>query len=151
VPATVTLSTTTLTLNVSAQATLFQVASTSGLTPGKRLFVDGELVRVVGLGVNASTEVNVQRGQDSTRAVVHDAGETVYIGEAHQFYSKDPSGVPPGAVLVSPYINVSNGTVWFAQGGPEGDAKRWWQKQTATYGTGPLGVRTVSYDLTSST
>jgi hypothetical protein len=108
-------------------------------------------MRVVSLGVDTSTDVNVLRGQDGTLAAPHVKGETIYVGQGHQFYTVDPVGVPADVVLVSPYINLTNGSVWFAQGGPSGVAKRWWQKQSVTYGTGALGIRTVSYDPTSST
>lgn len=148
-PATVTLSSTTLSENVSATSSIVKVASTSGLLPNVRLFVEGELMRVVSLGVGTG-EVNVLRGQDATKANAHDAGETVYVCEAHQLYHTDPQGVPEAAIAVSPYINLNNGSIWFAQGGPTGTAKRWWQKQSVTYGTGPLGIRTVTYDPTSS-
>jgi hypothetical protein len=150
-PATVTLSTTTLLEGVGAGDRQVRVASTSGLTPGKRLFFSSELATVVSLGVG--TWVNVLRGVDGTAAQPHDAGETIIIGRADQFYGSDPVGAPPEAIPVSPYVNVINGSVWFAQGDtlPTGQALRWWQKQSATYGVGALGVRTVTLDPTSST
>jgi hypothetical protein len=150
-PATVTLSTTALQVSAEAGDRQVRVASTSGLTAGVRLFVGTELMSVVSLGV--SNWVNVLRGVDGTAAQHHDAGETIYIGRAHQFYGSDPAGAPPEAIPVSPYINVVNGTIWYAQGDtrPAGQAQRWWQKQSATYGVGALGVRTVTLDPTSST
>ena len=62
--ATVTLSTTTLSAPVSASENVMTVASTSGLTPGTRLWVDTELMSVVGRGVN--NQVRVLRGVDGT-------------------------------------------------------------------------------------
>lgn len=146
-PATVTLSSTTLKADAGASDTQIQVTSTSGLTPGIRLFVDGELMSVVSLGLG--TSVKVLRGVDGTAAAAHPLSSTAYIGRADQFYAVDPSGRPPASIPVSPYVNVINGTVWFAQGAPEG--LRWWQKQSATYIPGALGIRSTTLDPTSST
>ena len=148
-PATVTLSTTTLSASVGAGDGQVRVASTSGLATDTRLFVGSELMSVVSLGVD--NWVNVLRGVDGSAAQHHDSGETIYIGRADQFYSSDPIGTPFVAIAVSPYINVVNGSVWFAQGDASEVAERWWQKQTATYGQGALGIRTVTLDPTSST
>jgi hypothetical protein len=146
-PATVTLSTTTLQAGVDSGDRQVLVASTSGLTPDIRLWIDTELLTVVSLGV--SNWVNVLRGVDGTAAQQHDSGATITIGRADQFYGSDPVGAPEPAIPISPYINAINGTVWFAQGDTVGS--RWWQKQTATYGVGALGIRTVAYDPMSST
>lgn len=150
-PATVTLSTTTLTESVGASVQQIKVASTSGLTPGLRLFVGGELMEVVGLGID--TWVDVLRGRDGTAGVAHDSGMTIYIGRADQFYSFDPVGSPPNAIPVSPYINITTGAVWFARGDtlPGEHARRWWQRQTTTHSTGALGVRVETLDPTAST
>lgn len=150
-PATVTLSTTTLLASVGAGDRQILVASTSGLAAGVRLWVDRELMSVAGLGVG--NWVDVLRGQDGTAGQHHDSGTTITIGQPDQFYSQDPVGAPPEAILVSPWINVINGSVWFAQGDtlPTGGTSRWWQKQTTTYGVSALGVRTTTLDPTSST
>jgi hypothetical protein len=150
-PATVTLSTTTLAVSVGVSDTRIKVGSTSGLTPGTRLYVDGEQMRFV--SVDVDPWINVRRGVDGTASAAHPSSATVYIGRADQFYSIDPTGRPPDVIPVSPYINVINGSVWFAQGDsqPDGQANRWWQKVTNTYGTGALGVRTTTQDPTAST
>ena len=150
-PATVTLSTTTLTKSVGASVQQIKVASTSGLTPGLRLFVGGELMEVVSLGIDPW--VNVLRGRDGTAGLAHDSGLTIYVGRADQFYSSDPVGSPPNSIHVSPYINVTAGSIWFAMGDtlPGEHAKRWWQKQTTSYSTGALGVRVETLDPTAST
>ncbi len=150
-PATVTLSTTTLSRNVSATDNQILVASTSGILPGMRLYVDGELMAVRSLGVG--TQVNVRRGQDGTAGAPHSSSVTIYIGNADQFYFKDPTGRPEEAIAVDPYINARTGTIWRAQGDvlPIGQSYRWWQQETTTYGTGPLGVREETNDPTSST
>jgi hypothetical protein len=149
--ATVTLSTTTLAQPVSSTANEIKVASTSGLTAGKRLFVDGEAMSVVGLLVDPW--VKVTRGVDGTRGAAHSSSLTVYIANGDQLYTKDPAGIPPAAIQVSPWINLRNGKVWFAMGDtlPDGNAVRWWQEQTATHDVTVGGVRTVTYDPTAST
>jgi hypothetical protein len=145
-PATVTLSTTTLGPRVGASGRSVQVASTSGLIPGIWLFCDGELMSVVRLGVG--TDVTVLRGQGGTRATEHASGATIYIGRPDQFYSSDPVGRPPDAIPVDPHINAANGAVWFATGA--GDTRRW-ERQVATTTAGPLGVSVTTLSPTSST
>ena len=145
-PATVTLSTTSLVPRVAAKERSVRVASTSGLTPGIWLFCDGELMSVVRLGVG--TDVTVLRGQGGTQATEHASGATIYIGRPDQFYTFDPVGRPPDAIPVSPHINAANGSVWFATGAGEG---RRWVKQTAETVVGPLGVTTTALTPTSST
>jgi hypothetical protein len=150
-PATVTLSTTTLQQTAGASDSQIKVESTSGMFPGTRLWIDRELMTVVSLGV--SPWVNVLRGVDGTSAQAHSSLSTVTIGRGDQFYSIDPVGRPFDAISVSPYINVLTGDVWLAQGDaqPDGTAVRWWQKVTTTYGVGALGVRTTTQDPTAST
>jgi hypothetical protein len=147
----VTLSTTTLSEGVGRSNGAVKVASTSGLTPGIRLFIEGELMEVVSLGIDPW--VNVLRGRDGTAGTEHDSGATIYIGRADQFYSIDPVGSPSEVISVSPYINTTNGSIWFAQGNssPRNEVRRWWQKQSVTFGQGALGRRTRTYDPTSST
>jgi len=148
--ATVTLSTTTLSESISASGGVIKVGSTSGLAAGTRLYVDKELMSVVSLGIDPW--VNVRRGVDATAAVAHISGATIYIGRAHDFYDHDPVGAPEAAIAVSPYINVLTGSVWFAQGNPDdGQSQRWWQLQTTTYSTGPLGILVQTPSPTSST
>lgn len=151
--ATVTLSTTTLSAPLSSSSRLLKPASTSGILPGKRLWLaEGkELVRVVALV--AGDQVEVLRGVDGTVASPHVSGSTVYIGEAHEFYSQDPVGRPSETIPVSPYINVRNGSIWFAQGDalPVGQGERWWQRQETEYSVGALGVRQKTLSPTSST
>lgn len=150
-PATTTLSTTTLSVHVDRSGDLVKLASTSGVYPGYRLFLDGESMEVVSLEVDPW--VRVRRGVDGTNGVPHVAPSTVYIAQPHQLYQKDPTGRPPAVIEVSPWINVINGKIWFSQGDalPESTSNRWWQEQTATYSQGPLGVRTTTLDPASST
>ena len=148
-PATVTLSTTTLEGTVGSSDVRIKVLSTTGLTPGTRLFLDGELMTVVSL--EADPWVKVLRGQDGTSGLEHHPGETIYIGRADQFYSMDPVGTPSDAIHVSPYINVTNGSIWFARGDAYPKGRRWWQKQDVAHAVGALGVRTETADISSST
>jgi hypothetical protein len=160
-PATVTLSTTTLTAPVDEHQGIVSLASTSGVIAGRRLYVDGEVMTV--LALLTSPLVKVIRGVDGTRGAAHPPSATVYIAEPHQLYTKDPVGAPPNAVAVSPWINVIKGKLWFAQGDnaasnlpigtPPGDFQtvRWWQEMTTTHGDGALGVSTTTLDPTSST
>jgi hypothetical protein len=142
--ATVTLSTTTLVNSVDPLDQAISVSSTSGLTPGVRLYIDRELMSVISLGI--SPWVNVRRGMDGTATSRHASSSTVTIGRADQFYQHDPVGLPPEEVLVSPWINVITGDRWTAEGdeaGP-GVGGRWWQKTVVTHDTGALGVRTTT-------
>jgi hypothetical protein len=149
-PATVTLSSTTLAADINGASDMVSVASRDGLYPGRRMYVEGELMAVLDLG--PASWVKVRRGVDGTAAAPHLSSAAVWIGRADQFYSSDPVGDPPPAIPVSPYINAENGTIWFAQGdNAPGGGNRWWQKQVATYGTSALGARTVTFDPTSST
>lgn len=150
-PATVTLATTTLTSTLGAGDTRIQVASTSGIMPGTFLYLDGELVLVVGLDLDPW--LRVKRGVEGSSSIPHASSVTVYIGRGDQFYGSDPIGRPPAVIPVSPYINVINGAVWLAQGDtiPSGTANRWWQRQATTYGTAAMGVRTATLDPASST
>jgi len=150
-PATVTLSTTTLLESVGPSNRQIKVASTSGLTPGIQLYTDGELMEVVSLAVDPW--VNVLRGRGGTAGKAHDSDNTVYIGRADQFYEKDPQGSPENVIAVSPYINVVNGSIWFARGDTlDGElGRRWWQKQIATYEEGALGVQLETLDPVEST
>ena len=147
--ATYTLSTTVFTVPVEKSDTQVKVASTSGLTPGMRLFADRELMQVVSLGV--SSLVNVRRGVDGTQAERHGTDVTVYVGTGDQFYSRDPEGQPRPDLLVSPWINVRTGDVWFAQGDGAVGGQRWWQKQVIDHTVGDLGVIQVTPTPTSST
>jgi hypothetical protein len=142
--ATVTLSTTTLAQQVSASDTIFKLASTSGLIPGVRLYLDRELVTVV--DINPDSSVDVARGVDGSAGSAHAYGSIVTIGRADQFYSSDPIGLPPNELPVSPWINVLTGAVWTAVGDESGSGlgARLWAQQTTTSTVGALGVRVTT-------
>ncbi len=153
-PATVTLSTTTLAATIERDTRMVKIASTSGILPGTRLVIPGpdrEVMTVLSLGPDPW--VIVQRGMDGTVASQHVGGITVYIARGDQLYSTDPVGRPAEAIPVSPWINVRNGKVWFAQGDtlPIGQGDRWWQEQETTREAGALGVRVTTSTPTAST
>lgn len=154
-PATVTLSTTTLGNALGIDERRIALASTSSVVVGQRLYIDRELMTVLGFGPTGW--VDVARGVDGTKTSAHFPGATVYLGRADQFYRQDPVGQPPDAVSVSPYINVMTGDFWFAQGdavqqvGGTSVANRWWQKAATTYDTTSLGIRTATQNPSSST
>lgn len=134
------------------------LAATGRLTPGLRLYVDKESMSIVSFrlsGVAAANPVRVRRGQDGTGAGKHANGATVWIAQPHQLYSTDPSGLPPTELLVSPWINVLTGDVFFARGDAVGAGAttnlRHWVKQATTWSEGALGVVTVTSDPTAST
>lgn len=103
--ATVTLSTTTLSVYVGLMDGQIRVASTSGILPKDRLWIDRELMGVISLG--PSTLVNVLRGVGGTSASAHSSSAVVTIGRGDQFYSCDPVGAPASSVSVQPYIRKS--------------------------------------------
>ncbi len=148
--ATYTLGTTNFAKPVGKFDSQVYVASTSGLVAGMRLFADRELMSVTSLAGFANL-VNVRRGVDGTAAERHGTEVTVYSGAADQFYRQDPEGQPRTDLLVTPWINVRTGDVWFAQGDQFANGQRWWQKQTTTYGFGALGERLTTQTPTSST
>lgn len=155
-PATVTLASTLLVNPLSPADIIVCLASGTGVTPGLRLFADRELMTVIGPAPANSTGAvcfYVLRGRDGTMAQAHDSGSTTWIGRGDQFYEQDPEGAPFEVVLVSPWINVRNGRIFFAQGDdlPNGRNFRWWQQQTTVYDVGPMGVRTQTLNPTSST
>jgi len=140
-PASATLATTTLTYQIDPADHELIVASGSGIYPGYRLWIDRELITVKSLPDSLNT-VKVIRGVDGTAPSRHSSSSTVTIGRADQFFATDPYGAPGSVVAVSPYINVLNGKIWYAQGDalPDGLTRRWWQEVTYTYPGVPLGI-----------
>jgi hypothetical protein len=151
-PAFATLASTTLAEGCDGASTRIKLTSTTGLTGTvSRIWCGGELMKFE--RVDISPWVIVRRGVDGSKASPHASGEAIYIGQADQFFYGPPAGRPDATVLVSPYIDVVNGNVYFAQGDttPTATANRWWQIQTTTRTSGPLGVQTSTLDPTSST
>lgn len=143
--ATYTLTTTTFTAPVGASDTQVNLGSTSGITPGVFLFANRELLKVVRLTGIGNMAV-VLRGQEGTSSVAHGTGETVYLAQGYQLFAVDPVGLPVGATLANPYINVANGIVWAIQGDDigAGIGARSWQPVTTTQTAGDFGVRVTT-------
>ncbi len=145
------LATTTLTTSISATGDTIAVASATDIRAGLRVFVDKELMTVLRPGV-VSGLFQVARGTDGTGAAPHSSAAVVTIGRGDQFYMTDPLGVPPNPVLVSPWINLTNGTVWYAQGDALGSGaqNRYWVNVTTSYAVGALGVVVATSTPSSS-
>lgn len=114
---------------------------------GDGLWVDQELMKVLETFSDpAGVKYRVMRGLGGSAVQAHSSASQVTIGSLDKFYSSDPKGRPADVVLVSPWINTSNGNVWMPQGDsyPGNASFRWWQNVTSTYGMGSLGVRTLT-------
>src|SRR5689334_5742787 len=134
-PATVTLTSTTLTYGVDQNADKVVLASVNGVVKGYRLWIDKEMMKVYSVNPDTLT-VQVGRGRDGTGSQRHSSSAVVTVGSPEQFYEYDPIGAPGSSIPVSPYIAVRTGKVWMAQGDatPENAAYRYWLDVTQTYG-----------------
>ncbi len=112
-----TLRTTTLAAAVtSLNAQKFQLVSVTGITAntiadGLACFVDKEYCPITAVN---GLYITVDRGQGGSAASTHQSAVTVYIGSPDQFYSYNPTGVPPTPPLVTPWINTITGEIWTA-------------------------------------
>jgi hypothetical protein len=113
------------------------LASTSGLVPGTRLYVDRELMAVVAIGIGKN--VKVTRGVDGTSTARHSGGTMVVVGRGDQFYTTDPPPASAYQPAVNPWINILTGKVWVLQGEEEGIDRQWWQEVTVSHERGVLG------------
>ena len=104
------LSTLSLGASLTAETLYVRPSSLTGVAIGYGLWVDRELLTVLGPAIGAY--VPVQRGQGGSTAAVHNYGKTVYMGTLDQFYTTNPTGVPPTPPLVTPWINTVTGQVW---------------------------------------
>lgn len=89
-----------------------------------------------------SNPVRVMRGVAGTAPSRYVRGATVYTGAPNLFHSADPHGIPLGAPVSNPYINLRDGRIWVAQGDAVGAGVngRWWQLQSSVYAPGALGI-----------
>ena len=149
--ATTTLGVTSLSYPVDKSSPQITVASTAGITAGISLYIDRELMSVVGPGPSGTNVINVRRGIGGTRATRHTAAAPMFVGSGDQFYFYDPQGPPPMAVLVYPHINVLTGDIWLPEGDtdPKASTNSWWQKVQVTYDQGALGYRSVTANPSS--
>lgn len=124
-----TLRQTTLSAAVNANPALqnfVQLASNTGVsTPDTSgsgsiqtvLYIDAELMNVVSIAPITGV-ITVQRGVSGTQTNAHSSGATVFVGTPNQFYTYNPSGACVASqTLVTPWINVLNGTQWLCTGG----------------------------------
>src|ERR1700681_1020005 len=126
-----TLTQTTLTADVTAAATTFQLASVTGISgqggggvgnsagggtggpgTGTGIFIDAEYASVISVNVAAKT-VFVMRGLDGTKATAHKASNMVLFGNPNAFVTFDPAGTCVLAQIpAQPTVNVNNGRQW---------------------------------------
>jgi hypothetical protein len=125
-----TLTQTTLSADVTASATLFQLASVTGVNgqgggnvggstgntgsggTGTGIYIDSEYAEVISVNTTAKT-VSVLRGKDGTKATAHKASTMVLFGNPNAFVTFDPAGTCVVAqVPAQPTINVNNGRQW---------------------------------------
>ena len=129
----------------NAVGTVSSLTTSDQISIGDGLWIDQELMKVLEtLTDPAGVKYHVKRGVGGSAAQLHSSTAVVTIGSMDKFYSNDPKGRPEESVLVSPWINTTNGKVFFPQGDAfPANSVRWWQEVTNTYGIGPLGVRTL--------
>ena len=113
---------TTLSAAVSSTSTTnITVTSTTGMTAGTTmLYVDGEAMFVN--AVFSSTNLQVGRGYNSTRATTHLSGALVWNAPPFAFQFSNPSGYPSGSCtranqLYLPFIDVNNAVISDCLGG----------------------------------
>lgn len=112
-----TLTQTSLTADVTASTSSFQLTSVTGIVgqgngpgTGTAIYIDRELASVI--SVSGKT-VNVLRGINGTQATAHKASNMVLFGNPNAFVSFDQAGTCVVAqVPAQPTINVMNGNQW---------------------------------------
>lgn len=112
-----TLTQTSLSADVTASTSSFQLTSVTGIVgqgngpgTGTAIYIDRELASVI--SVSGKT-VNVLRGINGTQATAHKASNMVLFGNPNAFVSFDQAGTCVVAqVPAQPTINVMNGNQW---------------------------------------
>lgn len=142
---------TTLTRAVQASDRYVYLADVGDAQRGDLLYVNGETLRVTGSPL-VNNAVPVMRGYAGSPAVAHLNGLSVFSGRPHRFHTTDPHGNAPAAPDDNPWINITDGRVWRAQGDQEGpgSSARVWELVTTTYPIGALGIRTAPTATPSS-
>ncbi len=87
--------TTTLTSAVGLADGAFSVGTTVDVRPGMAYTVDGEIGRVLSVGIGASV-IFVRRGTDGTAASAHNAASPLLIGLPELFTASQPSVITGG-------------------------------------------------------
>jgi hypothetical protein len=114
-----TLTQTTLTADVTAAASTFQLASVTGIIgqsagpgTGTGIYIDAEYASVISVNVTAKT-IFVLRGMDGTKATGHKASNMVLFGSPNAFSTFNPAGTCIVAqVPAQPTINVNTSQQW---------------------------------------
>jgi hypothetical protein len=125
-----TLTQTTLTSDVTAAQTTFQLGTVTGISgqggggvasstdgsggpgTGTGIYIDAEYASVISVNTNAKT-VRVMRGLDGTKATAHKASNMVLFGNPNAFVTFNPAGTCTVAnVPAQPTINVNTGQQW---------------------------------------
>jgi hypothetical protein len=93
-----------------AGAGVIYVASATGFSAGRVVYVDREAMTVISVN---STAIRVVRGALNTAASTHGSGVLVYVGPAVAFVSKDLYGsCTPTAQRYTPSINPGTGGIF---------------------------------------
>lgn len=106
----ITMTSTTLSTAVtSTSGTTVVVASATGISAGRFLFIDREFMKVVSV---SGTTISVVRGVSGIVST-HASGATVYLGPGSYFINYDHAGSCTATnELVLPQINVRSGNIW---------------------------------------
>lgn len=83
--------------NITAAQTSFKVNNPSELTPGESIRIESETVRVTAI---SDGSVTVDRGQDGTRARVHDSGKALKRVKRAGFEGKTETLLLAGGILL---------------------------------------------------
>lgn len=148
-----TITSTTLTPNITATTTTFAIGSATGVTGlsslgayTTMLYIDHELMGVRSI---SGTNITVDRGKGSTNFLgepsqtTHKAAVTVWLGPPVAFYNTDPvvgSQCVRTSLVYAPYISVSSGKKYDCLGLLTAGA---WVR-TDTNGQGVLGATLAS-------
>ncbi len=86
------------------------VTSATGITAGTFLLVEKEAMLVLAV---SGTQLQVARGQDTTKAVGHPTLAMVLSGPPANFFDTDPTGsCTASQTVATPYVNVQTGLQW---------------------------------------
>lgn len=112
-----TLNFTTLTAAMDATQPYALVTSATGMSAGRMLFIDGELMEIRSTYNGTATNVPVLR--NGGKKGPHVLGANVTAGRGNWFQSYDPFGAcTASSVFASPWINVNTGDRWVCAGTP---------------------------------
>lgn len=115
------LTATTLSAAVTSTQKTVTLASATNVSAGVDLYIDAELMRVLGVATGTTTTFNVLRGQGGTATVSHASGAGVYVGPPNYFSQTDPSGTCTRTSEVAlPRIVPKSGSIYECSGNGAG-------------------------------